>query len=110
MVVPYSFPSAGVSAAAATTGAAGAAGAAGAVVPGEAAAGIAGAGAAGAAGAPGAAGIAAAGDEAGIGAGLRAARLSRDFLRVAIFVCFSSMRTVMNLITRSLTRMRRSTS
>jgi len=61
-------------------------------------------------GTPGAAGMAAAGAETGIGAGLRAARLSRDFLRLAIFFCFSSIRTVMNLITESATRRRRSTS
>ena len=40
----------------------------------------------------------------------RAARLSRCTLRLAIFFSFSSMRTVMNLITVSVTRMRRSTS
>ena len=46
----------------------------------------------------------------GGGGGLRAARLSRCFFRFSIFLVFSSMRTVMNLITMSVTRMRRSTS
>ncbi len=41
---------------------------------------------------------------------VRAARLSRAFLRFSIFFSFSSMRTVMNFITRSATRRRRSTS
>ena len=44
------------------------------------------------------------------GAGLRAARFSRAFLRFSIFFSFSSMRTVMNFITMSETRRRRSTS
>ena len=44
------------------------------------------------------------------GAGLRAARFSRSFLRFSIFFSFSSMRTLWNFITRSDTRKRRSTS
>ncbi len=44
------------------------------------------------------------------GAGLRAARFSRSFLRFSIFLSFSSMRTVMYFRTASLTRRRRSTS
>src|SRR6266853_4371512 len=62
------------------------------------------------------AGMAGAGAAAGAagaaiwGAGLRDARFSRAFFRFSIFFIFSSMRTVMNLITRSLTRIRRSIS
>ena len=46
----------------------------------------------------------------GAGAGLRAARFSRAFLRFSMRFSFSSMRTVMNFITRSATRSRRSIS
>ena len=47
---------------------------------------------------------------AATGAGRRLARFSRFFFRFSSLFSFSSMRTVMNLITRSVTRRRRSTS